>query len=99
MFEEDIELAIKVLIVGNGAVGKSSMIQRYCKGIFTHEYKKTIGVDFLEKKIQFVAPLLCYWPVECGAWSVVRHARAHLWQNAERRHASDDLGHGRAGGV
>ena len=54
MFEEDIELAIKVLIVGNGAVGKSSMIQRYCKGIFTHEYKKTIGVDFLEKKIQFV---------------------------------------------
>jgi hypothetical protein len=56
MFEEDIELAIKVLIVGNGAVGKSSMIQRYCKGVFTHEYKKTIGVDFLEKKIQFVVP-------------------------------------------
>ena len=50
--EEDIELAIKVLIVGNGAVGKSSMIQRYCKGVFTHEYKKTIGVDFLEKKIR-----------------------------------------------
>ena len=52
MFEEDIELAIKVLIVGNGAVGKSSMIQRYCKGVFTHEYKKTIGVDFLEKTIE-----------------------------------------------
>ena len=67
MFEEDIELAIKVLIVGNGAVGKSSMIQRYCKGIFTHEYKKTIGVDFLEKKIQFVSPLCtyCVLPVEC----------------------------------
>ena len=48
------ELAIKVLVVGNGAVGKSSMIQRYCKGIFTHEYKKTIGVDFLEKKIAYV---------------------------------------------
>ena len=45
-------LVIKVLIVGNGAVGKSSMIQRYCKGIFTNEYKKTIGVDFLEKKIK-----------------------------------------------
>merc|ERR1712223_2377930 len=23
----------------------------YCKGIFTSEYKKTIGVDFLEKRI------------------------------------------------
>ena len=54
MLEEDIELAIKVLIVGNGAVGKSSMIQRYCKGVFTHEYKKTIGVDFLEKKLKCV---------------------------------------------
>ena len=37
--------------MGNGAVGKSSMIQKYCKGIFTTEYKKTIGVDFLEKRI------------------------------------------------
>ncbi|XP_071837793.1 ras-related protein Rab-23-like isoform X2 [Apostichopus japonicus] len=53
MKEEDIEVAIKVVIVGNGAVGKSSMIQRYCKGIFTKDYKKTIGVDFLERQIKF----------------------------------------------
>ncbi|XP_072912631.1 ras-related protein Rab-23 isoform X2 [Hemitrygon akajei] len=52
MMEEDIEVAIKVVVVGNGAVGKSSMIQRYCKGIFTKDYKKTIGVDFLERQIQ-----------------------------------------------
>ncbi|XP_067138117.1 ras-related protein Rab-23 [Centruroides vittatus] len=52
MREEDIETAIKVVVVGNGAVGKSSMIQRYCKGIFTQEYKKTIGVDFLERQIE-----------------------------------------------
>jgi len=51
MREEDIETAIKVVVVGNGAVGKSSMIQRYCKGSFTTSYKKTIGVDFLEKMI------------------------------------------------
>ena len=42
----------QVVIVGNGAVGKSSMIQRYCRGIFTHNYKKTIGVDFLEKHLR-----------------------------------------------
>ncbi|KAH8393942.1 hypothetical protein KR215_008618 [Drosophila sulfurigaster] len=52
MREDDIELAIKVVIVGNGGVGKSSMIQRYCKGIFTKDYKKTIGVDFLERQIE-----------------------------------------------
>jgi len=50
--EDDIEIAIKVLIVGNGAVGKSSMIQRYCRGTFTKSYKKTIGVDFLEKQLR-----------------------------------------------
>lgn len=50
MLEEDMEVAIKVVVVGNGAVGKSSMIQRYCKGVFTKDYKKTIGVDFLERQ-------------------------------------------------
>lgn len=44
----------QVVIVGNGAVGKSSMIQRYCKGTFTKDYKKTIGVDFLERVIEWV---------------------------------------------
>lgn len=38
-----------MVVVGNGAVGKTSMIRRYCRGIYTDEYKKTIGVDFLEK--------------------------------------------------
>mmetsp|Transcript_24188 Transcript_24188/g.29327 ORF Transcript_24188/g.29327 Transcript_24188/m.29327 type:complete len:247 (-) Transcript_24188:393-1133(-) len=51
MLEEDFEREIKVLLVGNGGVGKTSMIRRFCKGIFTDEYKKTIGVDFLEKTI------------------------------------------------
>lgn len=51
MLEEDFEREIKVLLVGNGGVGKTSMIRRFCKGVFTDEYKKTIGVDFLEKTI------------------------------------------------
>jgi len=50
--DEDIEISVKVVIVGNGAVGKSSMIQRYCRGTFTKSYKKTIGVDFLEKQLR-----------------------------------------------
>ncbi|KAK1121619.1 Ras- protein Rab-23 [Melipona bicolor] len=45
-------LCLQVVIVGNGAVGKSSMIQRFCKGTYTRDYKKTIGVDFLEREIE-----------------------------------------------
>lgn len=52
LYEDELEISIKVVIVGNGAVGKSSMIQRYCRGIFTNNYKKTIGVDFLEKQLR-----------------------------------------------
>ncbi|EEH60279.1 uncharacterized protein MICPUCDRAFT_8379, partial [Micromonas pusilla CCMP1545] len=43
------EKEVKVVVVGNGGVGKTSMIRRYCRGVFTEDYKKTIGVDFLEK--------------------------------------------------
>lgn len=37
--------------MGNGGVGKTSMIKRFCKGTFMDEHKKTIGVDFLEKQL------------------------------------------------
>jgi len=49
--EVDLDTNIKVIVVGNGGVGKTSMIKRFCTGTFTGEYKKTIGVDFLQKKV------------------------------------------------
>jgi GTPase SAR1 family protein len=47
---EDEAISLKIVVVGNGGVGKSSMIQRFATGIFSKDYKKTIGVDFLEKE-------------------------------------------------
>jgi GTPase SAR1 family protein len=37
------ELNLKVLIVGNGMVGKTTLINRFTKGITVDRYKKTIG--------------------------------------------------------
>eukprot|EP01083_Nonionella_stella_P064193 167084_1 len=51
MLEEDIETDLKVIIVGNGQVGKTSLITRYATGVFTDSYKKTIGTDFMERDI------------------------------------------------
>jgi Ras-related protein Rab-23 len=47
---EDMETSMKIIVVGNGVVGKTSMTQRFAKNIFTNDYKKTLGVDFLMKK-------------------------------------------------
>lgn len=42
---------VKIIVVGNGQVGKTSLTTRYCKGTFTTQYKKSIGVDYMEKSI------------------------------------------------
>ncbi len=42
----EIKLAIKVVIIGDGAVGKTSLCRRFLWKTFTHEYKQTIGADF-----------------------------------------------------
>jgi Ras-related protein Rab-23 len=48
---DEMDFAMKILVVGNGCVGKSSMIRRLCKGQFNSNYKKTIGVDYSETEI------------------------------------------------
>jgi Ras-related protein Rab-23 len=63
MLEEDVEISMKVIVVGNGCVGKSSLIRQYGYGSFTDEYKKTIGVDFVERQIELVGDSFLLAPV------------------------------------
>lgn len=51
MLEEEFDLSVKVIVVGNGQVGKTSMINRFARGEFTNDYKKTIGTDFFQKRV------------------------------------------------
>jgi Ras-related protein Rab-11A len=46
------ESSYKVIIVGPGAVGKTSLLNRFVHDEFTLRYKLTIGVDFLTKKLE-----------------------------------------------
>jgi Ras-related protein Rab-28 len=45
-------LQYKVVVLGNGTVGKSSLIMRFAEDEFGRQYKQTIGVDFFVKRIQ-----------------------------------------------
>jgi len=43
---------IKIVLLGDGAVGKTSIARRYLKVGFKHEYKQTIGVDVYSKNTE-----------------------------------------------
>ncbi len=42
----------KVIIIGPGAVGKTSLLHRFVENKFSFRYKLTIGADFLSKIMQ-----------------------------------------------
>ncbi len=44
------KIVLKIVIMGDGAVGKTSIVRRYLEGEFKHEYLMTVGVDLYTKK-------------------------------------------------
>jgi small GTP-binding protein len=47
----EFEIMRKVVCVGDAACGKTSLINRFTKGVFGEDYKITIGCDFFVKSI------------------------------------------------
>ena len=44
---------LKILLVGEAAVGKTSLVQKFVKNQFAADYKLTVGVDILTKDVEF----------------------------------------------
>lgn len=42
---------LKVIILGDSGVGKTSLMQQFVNGKFSQQYKATIGADFLTKEL------------------------------------------------
>lgn len=42
---------MKVIILGDGAVGKTSIAMRHTEDNFSNVYKQTIGLDFFLKRL------------------------------------------------
>uniref|UniRef100_A0A087Y4Y0 Ras-related protein Rab n=2 Tax=Poecilia formosa TaxID=48698 RepID=A0A087Y4Y0_POEFO len=61
------EHLLKILIIGDGNVGKSSFVHRYVSGQFNRTYKMTVGVDFSLKTLH---------------WSDKEKVRVQLWDVA-----------------
>ncbi|KAL6929531.1 hypothetical protein ACO0SA_000934 [Hanseniaspora valbyensis] len=43
---------LKIIILGDSGVGKTSLIQRYVNKKYTQQYKATIGADFSTKEVE-----------------------------------------------
>ena len=42
---------LKVVVIGDSGVGKTSLMHRYMTGKFTSQYRATVGADFLSTNI------------------------------------------------
>lgn len=51
-FSVNSKISFKVIIVGDLAVGKTSLVMRYIKDIFSKEYKVTVGFEFFSKVVK-----------------------------------------------
>lgn len=49
--EENKPLEVKIVLLGDQNVGKSSIAQRFCKNLFTGQYVVTIGGAYLQQKL------------------------------------------------
>lgn len=72
----------KVLFLGEGGVGKTSLLKRYVDGTFTEDMKTTVGVDFASCE------------VSCDGWE----ATLQIWDLAGQMHFRDLVSYYFAGG-
>ena len=59
------EFRFKIVVIGDGAVGKTSLIQKFTKGVFEKDYVKTIGAQFSKynKNIDGDIIRLIFWDI------------------------------------
>ncbi|MFX0134141.1 MAG: Rab family GTPase, partial [Candidatus Hodarchaeota archaeon] len=50
--EEQEQYVFKILLLGDGAVGKTSLLKRFIYNTFDSDYKGTIGVQFMTRSVE-----------------------------------------------
>ena len=49
---DDEYLGIKVTLIGESSVGKTCIINRFCKGVFNADVESTLGANYSQKKLE-----------------------------------------------
>lgn len=75
---------IKVVVMGNGSSGKTSVINQYCQDSFRKQYNQTIGLDWYSKQLELpggIHVVLKIWDI--GGQSLTGKMIPHHLQNAQ----------------
>jgi len=70
------QFLFKTMVIGEGAVGKTTLVNRYVTGVFERDYKTTIGSQFAVKLTHISPPEREYATgIKLQAWDVAGQAR------------------------
>lgn len=80
--ERPTDFGLKVVMMGDGAVGKTSLVLRYTQNTFSPEYKQSLGASFAVKdlEVQEQKVKLVIWDV--AGQPSFRQVRRHYYSGA-----------------
>ena len=84
--EEEFDIVLKLVLIGDTGVGKSNLLSRYTKGEFNGESKTTIGVDFATRILNIDKKRL-----KAQIWDTAGQERYRAMTNAYYRGAAGAL--------
>ncbi|MHA1596314.1 MAG: Rab family GTPase [Candidatus Asgardarchaeia archaeon] len=82
---------VKVVVIGDGGVGKTSLVRRFVKNVFSNDYKLTIGSDFGVKKLHVDGIEVVISIFDVGGQDQFKHVRKILYKGASGAVAVFDL--------
>jgi small GTP-binding protein len=68
----------KVCLLGEGAVGKTSLVRRFVQAVFSQDYRQTLGTSLLRKEVTMLAPDgRTVVRATLMVWDMIGHRRLH----------------------
>jgi Ras-related protein Rab-2A len=80
----------KIVVLGEGAVGKTAIVTRFSHGFFRTDYKTTIGSQFAVKNVDFVRDI-GITTVKLQIWDVAGQSRFQILRPMYYRGSSGGL--------
>jgi small GTP-binding protein len=76
------KMVLKIVLLGDGAVGKTAIQTRYTKGFFREDYKVTIGMQYAVKVCDIVASSGQKQQLRLQIWDLAGQERFHFMRSA-----------------